>query len=136
MLRNIVVAAVLVAVSTIALADLQKPNLEQAKELMAQGVPVIDVRTAPEWKETGVIEGSHLLTFFDENGRYDVNAWMARLKEIAAPDQPVMLICRTGARSEVISQALFNQLGYSQVYDIKDGIEGWLKQGNPTSPYE
>ncbi len=136
MLRNIVVAAVLVAVSTIALADLQKPNLEQAKELMAQGVPVIDVRTAPEWKETGVIEGSHLLTFFDENGRYDVNTWMARLKEIAAPDQPVMLICRTGARSEVISQALFNQLGYNQVFDITDGIEGWLKQGNPTSPYE
>ncbi len=136
MLRNIVVATVLVAVSTIALADLQKPNLEQAKELMAQGVPVIDVRTAPEWKETGVIEGSHLLTFFDENGRYDVNTWMARLKEIAAPDQPVMLICRTGARSEVISQALFNQLGYNQVYDITDGIEGWLKQDNPTSPYE
>ncbi len=125
----------LVLMST-AYADLQRSDLEQAKQLIIQGVPVIDVRTESEWKETGVIEGSHLLTFFDENGRYDLNAWMARLKEIATPDQPVMLICRTGNRTRVISDALFNQLGYKQVYDMTDGIVGWLKQGNPTVPYE
>ncbi|MDH3693179.1 MAG: rhodanese-like domain-containing protein [Gammaproteobacteria bacterium] len=136
MLRKIIFTAIFVLVYAPAQADLQKPTLEQAKELMNQGIPVIDVRTAPEWKETGVIEDSHLLTFFDENGNYDVQAWMARLKEIAAPDQPIMLICRTGARSDVISDALFNQLGYNKVYDVTDGIEGWLRQGNPTTPYE
>jgi len=136
MLRKIFLTAIVVLLCATAQADLQKPNLEQAKELMAQGIPVIDVRTAPEWKETGVIEGSHLLTFFDGNGRYNLEIWMARLQEIATPDQPIMLICRTGARSGVISDALFNQLGYNQVYDMTDGIEGWLKQGNPVAPYE
>lgn len=136
MLRKFYLATIFTVLCVAAHADLKKPKLEQAKELMAQGVPVIDVRTAPEWKETGVIEDSHLLTFFDENGNYDLNAWTARLEEIVTPDQPIMLICRTGARSGVISDALFNQLGYSQVYDMTEGIEGWLKQGNATTPYE
>ena len=42
-------------------------NAELAK-LAASGVPVIDIRTRPEWEETGIVPGSHLLTFFDERG--------------------------------------------------------------------
>ena len=40
-------------------------NGELAK-LVASGVPLIDIRTSPEWQQTGVVPGSHLLTFFDE----------------------------------------------------------------------
>ena len=43
-------------------------NVELGK-LMAKGVPVIDIRTSPEWQQTGIIPGSHLLTFFDEQGQ-------------------------------------------------------------------
>ena len=39
-------------------------NAELAR-LAASGVPVIDVRTEGEWKQSGVISGSKLLTYFD-----------------------------------------------------------------------
>ena len=43
-------------------------NAELAR-LAASGVPVIDVRTEGEWKQTGVIGGSKLVTYFDEQGK-------------------------------------------------------------------
>lgn len=53
-------------------------SAELAK-LAAAGVPVIDIRTSPEWVETGIVPGSHLLTFFDERGRADPAAWLDRV---------------------------------------------------------
>ena len=39
-------------------------NAELAR-LAASRVAVIDIRTAGEWKESGVIAGSKLITYFD-----------------------------------------------------------------------
>ena len=41
----------------------------ELKTLIAQGVPVYDVRRAEEWRATGVVEGSHTLTYVDAAGR-------------------------------------------------------------------
>jgi rhodanese-related sulfurtransferase len=98
------------------------------QDLIDSGVPLIDVRTPGEWRETGVIEGSHLLTFFDERGRYDAAAWLAELERIAGPDQPVALICATGGRTTAISFFLDQQVGYDKVYHATEGVIGWLKQ--------
>lgn len=100
----------------------------ELQDLIDSGVPLIDVRTASEWRETGVIEGSHLLTFFDERGRYDAAAWLAELERIAGPDQPVALICATGGRTTAISFFLDQQVGYEKVYHAAEGVIGWLKQ--------
>ena len=56
--------------------DVDGAGLER---LRADGVPVIDVRRADEWRETGVIEDSHLLTFYDKQGRYDLERWLPAL---------------------------------------------------------
>ena len=40
----------------------------QVLEMLKRGVPVIDIRRQDEWIETGVIEGSRLMTAFDQNG--------------------------------------------------------------------
>ncbi len=45
-------------------------NTELAR-LVAAGVPIIDIRTEGEWKETGIVPGSRLFTFFNEHGRAD-----------------------------------------------------------------
>ena len=42
---------------------------QQLRTLQAQGIPVYDIRRADEWKQTGIVEGSHKLTFVDDNGR-------------------------------------------------------------------
>ena len=41
--------------------------------LMSKGTPVIDIREKFEWKETGILPASHLITFFDSEGKYDVD---------------------------------------------------------------
>jgi rhodanese-related sulfurtransferase len=67
----------------------------QLKELLAQEIPVVDIRTAPEWTETGVVMGSHLLAFFDANGNYAAASWLKQLESIAGKEGPVVLICCT-----------------------------------------
>ena len=100
---------------------------------MRRGVPVIDIRTPEEWSETGVLEGSRLLTFFDAQGRYDVRAWLSELATIASSrDDPFALICDSGGRSALVSHFLDAQLGYRHVFDVPGGIARWLAEDRPT----
>lgn len=102
--------------------------------LAATGVPVIDIRTAPEWQETGVVPGSRLQTFFNEQGQVDAAGWLAQTKVLAKPEQPVILICRSGNRSQSAARFLTQQ-GYKTVYNVREGIRGWIREGRPlTAP--
>jgi rhodanese-related sulfurtransferase len=103
-------------------------NAELAR-LTASGVPVIDIRTAGEWKESGVIAGSKLLTYFDEQGRSDPSQWLGKVKVVAKADQPVILICRSGKRSAAAAQFLSGQAGYKTVYNVGKGLNGWAGDG-------
>lgn len=108
-------------------------NAEIAR-LIAAGVPVIDIRTQGEWQESGVVAGSRLLTLFDENGRADPSAWLQQVRGVAKPNQPVILICRSGNRTRKASQILSQQGGYQTVYNSKDGIRAWAREGLPLTP--
>lgn len=99
--------------------------------LAAAGTPVIDIRTAPEWQETGIVPGSHLMTFFDERGRADPAAWLEKLQAVAKPDTPVVVICRSGNRTRAVSQLLSRQAGYGKVYNVREGIKAWIREGRP-----
>jgi rhodanese-related sulfurtransferase len=112
-------------------AEVVNVDPSELARLAASGVPVIDIRTAPEWKETGVLAGSKLMTFFDEKGQVDAPGWVAKLKPIAGPGQPVILICRSGNRSNLASQFLSNQVGYKTVYNASGGIQAWMKGEHP-----
>lgn len=107
-------------------------NAELGK-LAAAGVPVVDIRTAPEWQQTGIVPGSHLLTFFNERGQADPGAWLARARALAAPADPIILICRSGARTKTVSQFLSEQAGYAKVYNVRSGIAAWAAEGRPLS---
>ena len=52
-------------------AEIYEVNNEKIKMLLENDVPLIDIRTEGEWYETGVINSSHLLTFFEKDGSYD-----------------------------------------------------------------
>jgi len=102
---------------------------EQLQTLMDEGVPVIDVRRPDEWKSTGVLKNSHLLTFFDNQGRYDVEQWLTGLREIVGEDEPFVIICAVGGRTGTISKFLDGKLGMQGVHDAKGGIRHWIKSG-------
>lgn len=106
-------------------------NIDNAEltRLAASGVAVVDIRTEPEWKATGVIADSKLLTFVDEKGRIDASGWLEKIKSVAKPEQPIILICRSGNRSVAATQFLSQQAGYKTVYNAKGGINAWVKEG-------
>jgi len=112
--------------------DVSHVGNQELKQLIQQGVAVVDVRTTFEWKKTGVLEGSHLIMFYDEKGKYDMNAWLEDVAAIAKKDEPVILICHSGGRSKTLANYLVKEIGYETVYNVKHGIVSWIKEKNPT----
>jgi len=111
-------------------------NIDNAElvRLSAGGVPVVDVRTEGEWKESGVLAGSKLITFFDEAGRSNPPQWLEKLKSVTKPEQPVIVVCRSGRRSLAVAQYLSDQAGYKTVYNVSKGMNSWLGEGRPVVP--
>lgn len=105
----------------------------ELQSLVSRGVPVVDIRVAWEWRETGVVPGSRKMTFFDDRGGYDAGAWLASLSRVAGRGEPVILICHTGVRSRVIANWLSGGVGYSRVYNVTRGIDDWIRRGHPTT---
>lgn len=102
---------------------------DQLKELIARGVPVVDIRREDEWKQTGVIEGSKLITAFNAHGRFE-QSFINGLVKVAKANEEVILICRTGSRTANLSEALSTQLNYTKIYNVEKGITQWIADGN------
>jgi rhodanese-related sulfurtransferase len=126
--------ACLLAATGAAQAEIIDIDNVQLDKLSRSGVPVIDIRLQSEWEETGIVSGSKLLTFFDEKGKADAPAWLEKVKPIAKPNQPVIVICRSGNRTKAVSQFLSQQAGYATVYNVRQGIKGWIAAGGPVVP--
>ena len=105
---------------------------EQLKTLLEQGMPIYDIRRPEEWHQTGVIANSQLLTFADDSGRV-LPDFMQRFTSAARKDDPVILICQTGGRTSSLSRYLVEQMGYTQVYNVRDGISRWIRDGLPVT---
>ena len=133
-MRQFLLLCCLALSAVVARAEVIDIDNAELAQLMKSGVPVIDIRTQPEWEETGIVAGSRLLTFYDERGRADPAAWLDKVKPFAKPGDPVVVICRIGNRTKAVSQFLAKQAGYATVYNVRDGIKGWLKERNPLTP--
>ena len=99
----------------------------QLKTLLEQGVPMYDIRRPEEWRQTGVIEGSRLLTFVDAGGRV-LPDFLTRFTDAVEKNDPVILICRTGNRTSTLARHLVEQMGYTQVYNVRNGITKWISE--------
>ena len=82
---------------------------------------VLDVRTADEVAQ-GKIEGALEIDFYSPDFLDQVNQ--------ISKDQEVYLYCAVGARSEEAARLLIQQ-GYTKVYHLQGGIQGWAQQGLP-----
>ncbi|MBQ7638491.1 MAG: rhodanese-like domain-containing protein [Clostridia bacterium] len=94
-----------------------KVDFKQAHELLEKNKNILlfDVREEEEYI-TGHARGAELFTLAD------INAASAE-EMIPSKDVPVMVYCRSGARSREAAQIL-SGLGYETVYDI-GGLIGW-----------
>ena len=115
-----------------AFAEVKEANNEKIISLIQSGVPIIDIRRASEWQDTGVIKQSNLITFFDKKGNYNLKDWLLKVKKIAKEGEPVIIICRSGRRSGIVSKFLDEQANYSNVYNATGGILSWISSKNKT----
>jgi len=119
----------LVAMQAPAHAEVIDIDNQKLAQLREEGVPVIDIRRLDEWQETGIIEGSLLMTFFDAQGRQDAEKWFKQFSAKVDPEKPVVLICRSGARSEAVSNWLSKYMNLPSVYNVDEGILNWKANG-------
>ena len=113
-------------------AEIFEVNNVTIKKLLEKSVPLIDIRTEGEWHETGVISSSHLLTFFDKDGNYDFKKWMIEVEEIADENGPVIIICRSGRRSRIVSNMMIKENSEYLIYHATNGIKSWIESSNKT----
>jgi rhodanese-related sulfurtransferase len=106
-------------------------NNEKLKELIENGTLLVDIRRQDEWQRTGTIGGSKKITAFEKNGRFKQD-FPDKFMKLTSRKEAVVLICRAGNRSEVLSQMLTDRANFEVVYNLKDGIERWIKDGNAT----
>lgn len=116
--------------ATITNAEVKEINNEEIIKLIEDNVPIVDIRRPAEWRDTGVITGSNLLTFFDKKGNYDFEEWLIKFKKIAKEGDPVIIICRSGRRSSAVSKLLNEQANYKNVYNASGGILAWISLKN------
>ena len=113
-------------------AEIYEVDNEKIKMLLENSVPLIDIRTEGEWRETGIINNSYLLTFFDNEGNYDFKKWMIEVGEIADENGPVIIMCRSGRRSRIVSNMIIKENSEFLIYHATNGIKHWIESSNRT----
>ena len=107
---------------------------QQLIQFIERGGGLVDIRRPEEWRQTGVIADSQLLTFFAQDGGSDLLRWQQQLSQLVPPEQPLALVCRSGYRTGVAAEALLAAGVRAEIYHLSDGILGWLAEKLPVIP--
>ena len=132
LLRFCALAMLLTSLSACSEPPYHNVDNAQLQIMLEHDIPIYDVRRPEEWRQTGVIEGSKLLTFIDGDGRV-MPDFINRLATATDKHAPVILICRTGSRTRTLAHYLVEQMGYTQVFNVRDGITRWISDGKPVA---
>jgi rhodanese-related sulfurtransferase len=120
---------------------MQKPagsesNQPLSQKLVDSGVKIIDIRTQGEWMQTGIVPGAFTLTYFDEKGNYNNQAFLSELEKIV-PDknEKFGIICRSGNRTSKLLPVL-HENGYPNAFDVLGGVKTAKDTGVTLVPYK
>jgi len=106
-------------------AAVPRITAEQAKDMIAKGALVVDVRDAPELAQSGKVAGAvhvsrGMLEFrADPDSPYHDKNF--------AKDKPVILYCASGGRS-ALSGKVLKDMGYDKVYNL-GAFKDWAEAG-------
>ncbi len=110
-------------------------NQYPTKELVESNIPIVDIRTKPEWIETGILKNAITITFFDQNGRFNLNKFLTELNKKVDTTKKFALICRTASRTAVVSDYLAHKLNY-KVINLLGGMVYAKSKNLPIVPYK
>ena len=100
------------------------------KNLIAKGINIIDVRTQNEWKSTGIIEGSILISLLDKKNKFIFENWYEDFNKKISKNESVIFVCALGVRSKFISNLVNKKKPDLKIYNLKKGINDWIRSGN------
>jgi rhodanese-related sulfurtransferase len=118
-------------------AAAQQMSAPEAFEAARAGkLKIIDIRTPPEWKQTGVAKDAALIDMLHPQGP---TGFMNEVLRQVGGDRnaPIALICRTGNRTAQVLRYLRAQ-GFTNAVHIPEGMAGsgygpgWLARRLPT----
>lgn len=109
-------------------------NKYPTQKLLNDKIPIVDIRTLPEWVETGLIQGAIPIMFFNEQGGYNINAFLTELNKKVDTTKPFAIICRTGNRTKILGSYLAQNLGY-KVTNLLGGMVYVKKKRFPIVPF-
>jgi rhodanese-related sulfurtransferase len=95
----------------------------EAHALMQRGARLVDVRTQPELLYVGKIPGSLTVEWQTYPGNRPNPEFLGELAASVPKDDPVMFICRSGARSHSAAEAA-TRAGWRECYNVLEGFEG------------
>jgi rhodanese-related sulfurtransferase len=118
--------------TTVATMTNIEPN--QIASYTSKGVKLIDVRLDSEWRTTGVIKDSLLITSHSYTG-FVVSDFVSKLTELnITKNTPIAIICNSGNRSlDVVSE--LNKLGFLYLYNVQGGIVKYISSNLPVVSY-
>jgi rhodanese-related sulfurtransferase len=121
MKRIVLLVVIFTLVSVAAFAGYRNISSAEAKKMIEQkkNVFLLDVRTQEENKQAR-LKGSVLIP---------INEIERRLREVPK-NRPVIVFCAVGSRSGLVAGFLSGK-GYSDIYNMQDGISGWYRNGYP-----
>ena len=104
-------------------AEVPVMTVAQLRQMLDTGedMVLLDVREAFEWELSNLGEHGAILMPMGEIP--------ARLGELN-PAERVVVYCRTGARSDLITRFLLTH-GFEQVWNLEGGINEWARQFDP-----
>ena len=117
-MKKIIILLALLSVSLFA----EVKNSYITQKILDSKLPIVDVRTVGEWKESGLLKGAIPIEFFRAQGKPDVNAFLKKLNEKVDTSKPFAIICHTGSRTSVIAPWLSQNFNYS-VVNLQGGME-------------
>ena len=104
-------------------------NNRELSNLIERKIKIIDVRTQNEWKSTGVIKGSFLISLLNKNKKFIFEDWYEMFNKKFGRNNSIIFICASGIRSNYISHLVKNKDPDLTVYNLKKGINNWIRSG-------
>ena len=110
-------------------------NEYPSQKILDSKIPIVDIRTPSEWKESGLLQNALPIMFFDARGNYNVELFLKQLQSQVDVSKPFALVCRTGSRTKVVAHFLSQEFGY-QVIDLQGGMLYIKAKKLPILPYK
>ena len=130
-MKKIITLLLIFAISNFASVTDEKIS----KKHIDSNIPIVDIRTPEEWKQTGLLKGAIPIMFFDEKGKYNIDIFIAKLNKAIDTKKPFALICRSSSRTTMLSNFLSENFKY-KIINLKGGMNHAQSINLPIIPYK